>query len=48
MVGSGWGVMVVVCVRVWAVAVMWVVVCAGLVGIGVVVSCWEVLVGGVV
>ncbi len=46
-VGSGWRVMVVMCVRVWVVAVMWVVLDAGLVCIGVVVIRWEGLVGWV-
>ncbi len=46
-VGSGWGVMVVVCVRVWAVVVMWVVLDAGSLCVGVGVIWWEGLVGGV-
>ena len=46
-VGSGWGVMVVVCVRVWAVVVMWVAVDAGFVCIGVIVIRWEGLFGWV-
>ena len=46
-VGSGRGVLAVVCVRVWAVVVMRVVADAGLVCIGVILSRWEGLVGGV-
>ncbi len=46
-VASGWGVMVVVCVRAWAIVVMWVVVDAVSVCSGVVVSWWKGLVGGV-
>ncbi len=48
MSGSGWGVMVAVCVGVWAAVVVLSVVNVVAVCIWVVVCCWKVLAGGVV